>query len=57
MTYAGKIVSFIGITVGKSAFKRTEIAEICTVIGISSDKATRKRYRDLHISLSLLFDD
>ena len=44
MTYAGKIVGFIGVTVGKSAFKRTEIAEICTVIGISSDKATRKRY-------------
>ena len=42
MTYAGKIVCFIGVTIGKSAFKRTEIAKICTIIGINSDKATRQ---------------
>ena len=54
MTYAGKIVSFIGVTVGKSAFKRTEIAEICTVIGISSDKATRKV---VDIAGKLVFED
>ena len=43
MGYSRKVISLIGIAIADGVINITEIIMVGTIIGISSDKATRKR--------------